>query len=239
MVGTNNEGGSAHDAAVNDADARVLDDLLAAAGVEPPEDPAEPFNHYLTDGLVERLQKPSVRAVLVRLTPLLLPDANERREIAAAVDPRVRAAWSDPLGHGYEWWHADRRDRAAYLRRRLQVVALLRALHARATPEPWLPIDEAADKAAVSAWKVRKWPNRKRDPLPVLGDDGQPLLLEERSGRKPVKPFRVRCSDVRAWDEKARARARDDTFCGGKHGNTRQPSCGAFPGASRPRKGRA
>jgi hypothetical protein len=77
--------------------------------------------------------------------------------------------------------------------------ALMKCAHDLRRSEPWLPIDQAARLAGLSVWQVRKWPKRKRNSLPVRGEDGLPLqLLTPGETRLASKPLQVRLSDLRA-----------------------------------------
>ncbi len=145
------------------------------------------------------LSRPGARARFVLRAEKHRPAA--LRERIDGIDPIDVRAWPQEVEARARLLDAFRRE-VVELRQRIASPP--------AEADEWLPIDEAASKSGVSVWKVRKWPRRKREPLPVLGEDGLPLLLEDRrdSGRSPVKPFRVRGSDVRERDAKTRARAR-------------------------------
>jgi hypothetical protein len=127
------------------------------------------------------------------------------RATVGTIDPLDVATWAllAPFGpeDGYvhKKWPAEKpklwTEQGEHSRAFLVTVRETRRRVAAAVEgEPWLPIDEAARLASQSPSRVRKGATkRKRNSLPLLLDDNG----------KPVKPYRVRVSDVRAWAARA------------------------------------
>ena len=129
--------------------------------------------------------------------------------VKRGVEPPTGDARYDPKALCREFEQALEKDNARF--EELQrLIALQTEGGAAAEEEDWLLIDEAAKLAGESPHRVRKAATvRKRNPIPVLGADGDPLFLKardrEQSDRRPEKPYRVRVSDVLARAAKENA----------------------------------